>query len=217
MQQILPGVYAHSRVSSFQYFIVEDGKITLIDAGLPLFAGSLIRALSSLEGDAQLRLILITHADGDHYGAVKRLRLGHDFLVASSAIEAQAMAVGGMSRDLKPRNGWERFLFKTVLPTFTAAPVQVDTLLQPGDSLPILGGLQVLDSAGHTPGHLSFYSPEQRLLFAGDSIIQHKGIPSPAFGPNCWDENLAQAAFDRQMALKPLHVCGGHSYFDLSK
>ena len=217
MQQILPGVYAHSRVSSYQYFIVEDGEITLIDAGLPLFAGSLMRALTSLEGDSRLKMILITHADGDHYGAVKRLQLDHDCRVASSLIESQAMAVGGMSRDLKPRNGWERFLFKTVLPTFTAAPITADTILQPGDVLPILGGLQVLDSAGHTPGHLSFFQPERRLLFAGDLIIKRNGIPSPAFGPNCWDDKLAQAAFDRQMALKPLHICGGHSYFDLSK
>jgi glyoxylase-like metal-dependent hydrolase (beta-lactamase superfamily II) len=217
MRQILPGVYAHSRVSSFQYFIVEGRDITLIDAGLPLFAGALIRALVSLEGDAQLRSILITHADGDHYGAVKRLQHNHTIQVASSAPEAKAMAVGGMSRDLKPRNAWERFLFNTALPTFTAPPVMADTILQPGDILPMLGGMQVLDSAGHTPGHLSFYQPERRLLFAGDSIIKRKGIPSPAFGSNCWDEKLAQVAFDRQIALQPLHICGGHSYFNLSK
>ena len=216
MQQILPGVYAHSNLSIFQYFIVDSSQITLIDAGLPLFTSSLLKAFASLNGNTNLNLILITHADGDHYGAVHHLKAAHNFRTATSAPEAQAMASGSMSRELKPRNIFERLLFSTALPTFTARAVIVDTIIHPGDTLPILGGLQVLDSAGHTPGHLSFYQAERRLLFAGDSIIKRRGIPSPAFGPNCWDEKLARSAYDRQMSLEPLHICGGHSYFNLS-
>lgn len=216
MQQIVPGVYAHSSLSIYQYFIVADHEITLIDAGLSLFTNSLLKALGRLDGSSRLNWILITHADGDHYGAVERLKSVHDCKVAASTLEAQAMQAGGMSRDLKPRHPLERLLFTAGLGVFTAPAVKTDQVIYPGDTLPILGGLRVLDSKGHTPGHLSFYQPERRLLFAGDSIIKRNGIPSPAAGPNCWDEKLAQEAFDRQMALNPLHICGGHSYFDLS-
>jgi len=216
MRQILPGVYAHSNLSIYQYFIVADNEITLIDAGLPLFTDSLLLALSRLNGSAHLNFILITHADGDHYGAVERLKNVHGCTVATSTTEAQAMRLGEMSRDLKPRHYLEGLIFTAALHIFTAPAVTADRIIYPGETLPILGGLKVLDSKGHTPGHLSFYQPERRLLFAGDSIIKRNGIPSPAAGPNCWDEKLAQAAFDSQMALEPLHICGGHSYFDLS-
>jgi len=216
MQQILPGVYAHSNASIYQYLIVEGSEITLIDAGLPLFTGYLVRALGQLDRVARLKLILITHADGDHYGAVKRLKAAHRCDVAASAIESRAMREGRMSRGLKPRHLLERLIFSMGLRIFTAPAVSADRIISPGETLPIFGNLQVLDSKGHTPGHLSFFQPERRLLFAGDSIIRRNGIPSPATGPNCWDEKLAQAAFDSQMALKPMHICGGHSYFDLS-
>jgi len=216
MLQILPGVFAHSNLSTYQYFIVADNEITLIDAGLPLFTDSLLRALGRLKETARLNMILITHADGDHYGAVERLKVTQGCIVATSTLESQAMGQGGMSRQLKPRHLLERLIFTAGLRIFTARAVTTDRILYPGETLPILGGLMVLDSKGHTPGHLSFYQPELRLLFAGDSIIKRNGIPSPAAGPNCWDEKLAQAAFVSQMALKPLHICGGHSYFDLS-
>ncbi|MHB8933595.1 MAG: MBL fold metallo-hydrolase [Bellilinea sp.] len=56
---------------------------------------------------------------------------------------------------------------------------------EPDQILPILDGLHVLDTAGHTPGHLSFYQPERRVLFAGDSIVERNKVPSPVYGINC--------------------------------
>ena len=203
----------HSNASIFQYMIVENDRITLIDTGLPLFSRSLIRALSRIDHRATLSLILITHADGDHYGAAKRMAKIYQCPIAASATEAAAIASGTMSRELKPQKPLDLLLFKIFLPVFTASATPVDRYLEPGQTLPILDGLQVLDSAGHTPGHLSFYQPERRILFAGDSIIKRRNTPSPAYGPNCWNEQRAIDAFERQMALKPLHICGGHTYF----
>lgn len=215
MQQIIPGVFMHSSASIYQYLIVEKNQITLIDAGLPIFSRSLIRAITDIDHRAVLSQILITHADGDHYGAAKQLSETYHCPITASALEAAAISSGGMSRKLKPRNAFDRLLFSAALPLFTAAAVPVTQIIEPEQILPVLGGLQVLDSAGHTPGHLSFYQPERAILFVGDSIIKRHNVPSPAFGPNCWDELRAREAFERQMALKPRHICGGHSYFQM--
>lgn len=216
MQQIIPGVFMHSSASIFQYLIVENNQITLIDTGLPIFSRSLIRAIAdNIDHRAALNQILITHADGDHYGAAKQLSETYRCPIAASALEAAAISSGGMSRELKPRSAFDRFLFSVALPLFMAAAAPVTQIIEPDQVLPVLGGLQVLDSAGHTPGHLSFYQPERAILFAGDSIIKRHNVPSPAFGPNCWDEPRAREAFERQMALKPRHICGGHSYFQI--
>lgn len=205
-----------SRASIYQYALVENGTITLIDAGLPMFANSLLRDLTKSFPDLSVESILITHADGDHYGAARRVvkTLGGE--VSSSPVEAPAIRSGRMSRQLTPKSWLEQLLINTFLPVFDAPPVPVANTLEPGQVLPILGGLQVLDSAGHTPGHLSFYQSELRILFAGDSIVERNKVPSPAHGFNCWDESLAREAFERQMALNPVHLCCGHSYFNLS-
>ena len=38
------------------------------------------------------------------------------------------------------------------------------------------GGLRVLSTPGHTPGHLSFYAPAQGWLIAGDSLNATRGV-----------------------------------------
>lgn len=215
MQQIEPGVYMFSRASIYQYALVENGTITLIDAGLQMFGNSLVRDLTQSFPNLSVESIIITHADGDHYGAARRVLQTLGGKVSSSAVEAPAICSGRMSRQLAPKSWLEQLLISAFLPVFDAPAVPVDHTLEPGQVLPILGGLQVLDSAGHTPGHLSFYHPELRILFAGDSIVERNKIPSPAYGFNCWDESLARQAFERQMALNPVHLCCGHSYFNL--
>jgi len=85
MQQIIPGVFMHSNASIYQYLIVENGQITLIDTGLHIFSRSLIRTITNMDHQAALSLILITHADGDHYGSAKQLSETYRCPIAASA------------------------------------------------------------------------------------------------------------------------------------
>lgn len=215
MRQICPHVYAFSRGSIFQYVLVEDGRLTLIDTGLPIFGRLLLRDLKKFFPGYQMQSILITHADGDHYGAANLIKDAFHSRIAASAPEAQAMRSGTMSRELATRSAAVRLLIKIVYPLYDARPTPVEDILQPGSTLDILGGLHILDSAGHTPGHLSFYLPESRVLFAGDSIVERNRIPSPSYGMYCWSEPLAEKAYNLQMSLAPVHLCCGHSYFNL--
>jgi glyoxylase-like metal-dependent hydrolase (beta-lactamase superfamily II) len=187
----------------------------MVDAGLGFFHRNIRHALNVLGDSGRLTQLLITHADGDHYGCANLLKAQNGCNLSASQVEAKAMARGGMSRGLHYQPWIMQVLAAAILPIYKARPVAVDQLLSPGQVLPVFGGLRVLDSAGHTPGHLSFYLPEQKVLFAGDSIVERRGIPSPAFGGNCWDENQAKISFERQMALNPTHLCCGHSYFNL--
>jgi glyoxylase-like metal-dependent hydrolase (beta-lactamase superfamily II) len=41
-----------------------------------------------------------------------------------------------------------------------------------------VGPVRVIHTPGHSPGHLAFYWPERRVLFAGDAIATH-----PIFAP----------------------------------
>lgn len=58
---------------------------------------------------------------------------------------------------------------KEMLETFDYRPRQTACFLQDDETID-LGGLtvQVIPTPGHTPGHLSFFFPEEELLFLGD-------------------------------------------------
>ena len=79
-----------------------------------------------------------------------------------------------------------------------------------GQILDILGGLQVVDTAGHTPGHISFFAPAASILFVGDSMISDKKGLIPAVKDTLWDEARAKAAVRAQAALGASIVCSGH-------
>jgi glyoxylase-like metal-dependent hydrolase (beta-lactamase superfamily II) len=211
MSRIHPDVFPIETLASNCYLVRSQDGALLVDTGL---TGSLKAIRKSLAAAglelASLRMVLITHADGDHYGSLAALIAAAPNLVAcASQPEAAAMAEGRMSREMKTK-GIQKFLYNLIAPMFKSPPVKIDRILKPGDSFDWLGGLVTLDSRGHTPGHLSFYSKSTGILFAGDSVLVHGQELVPAHGANCWDEKLGREAFERQLALKPAAILGGH-------
>jgi len=70
--------------------------------------------------------------------------------------------------------------------------------------------LHVVETVGHTPGHISLYAPAFNLLFPGDSMVSDdKGLygSRPA---NTWDEAKANESVRKQAALGASIVCPGH-------
>ncbi len=47
----------------------------------------------------------------------------------------------------------------------------MDEILKDGQTLPVLGGLRVVETPGHTPGHISLFAPAVGMLFCGDSMV----------------------------------------------
>jgi len=212
--EIIPGVFVISSTIFYQYLIAESGDLTLIDTGLPNNAGNIANYLTQngFKID-QVKRILITHADGDHYGSVNAiLEMNPLIRVLTSQIEADAMRAGRSSRELKGK-GFTQLVHKVSAPLFAVKPTRVDEILQPGQILPFLNGLEVLDTKGHTPGHISFYSASTGMLFSGDSIAISGKELHPSKGGNTWDEELAKVSFEKEMALNPKYICGGHGFY----
>ena len=115
-----------------------------------------------------------------------------------------------MSRELRPNNKIEKCAIKLTAPLFSTNPAPVDIVISPGMQFNLLGGLDVIDSRGHTPEHISFFSVSSGILFSGDSIFLKHGRLIPSYGVNCWNETLSKASFERQMGLNPNWICGGH-------
>jgi glyoxylase-like metal-dependent hydrolase (beta-lactamase superfamily II) len=193
------------------YLIFEPAGLTLIDTGLPGNFNTVMKYIAGLgKQPRDLKRIVITHSDGDHVGALAALKAATAARVYANPIEAQAIAAAHPSRELK-MTGLPALLFNYIArPLFKAKPAQVDELINDGDVLPVLGGLRVVATIGHTPGHISLYAPAHRLLFAGDSMTSTKTGLRCSGGMNTWDEARAKEAVKIQAALGAEIVCVGH-------
>lgn len=212
MLEIVPGVYQLDNRLVNLYLIAEPEALTLIDTGVAGSGAKLaLRAIAQLNRrPEELCRILITHADPDHYGSANALRQATGARVCASAGEAAAMARGVMSREIRGSalaRGAFSVLSRLIMPT---EPTPVDEILVPGQVLPILGGLTVVSSPGHTPDHLSFYVPAFKLLFAGDSLDALGGKLRFADRSVNWDYARGLQSVRAQVALGLEIVAVGH-------
>ena len=143
-------------------------------------------------GAADVTDIVITHADGDHIGSLPALvaRTGATVWAGeheADVIEGKAPSRGGDTNR-------------------TAA---VDRRFVPGETLPLQGGIETVDTHGHTAGHVSLFLPRERILIAGDAINNVEGLGgSPA--QNTANAADARVAVSTLAALKPDSISFGH-------
>ena len=212
MNEISTNVYQiPTRFVNF-YLIAEPDSLTLVDTGVAEDGVQrFLRAIAHLgRRTSALTRILITHADPDHYGSADELRRLTGARVCASAPEAEAMARGTMSRPIRGNplmRGLFSLLVRLLMPT---RPTPVDEILIPGQTLPVLGGVRVIASPGHTPGHLSFYVPDLRLLFVGDSLQAPDGVAKPAPALVTWDAQRSRESICAQAKLGAEIVAPGH-------
>ena len=79
-------------------------------------------------------------------------------------------------------------LFHRLLKILASPPkIGVDHPLAGGEELPFHGGIVVIPTPGHSPGHVCYYLKTQRLLIAGDALRVEGGSligPSPMATPD---------------------------------
>jgi glyoxylase-like metal-dependent hydrolase (beta-lactamase superfamily II) len=174
MTSIAHGVH---QVSGYSRSFIIDGDegVTLIDTGLPKKDGAIIEVLSSIGRSVEdVRRIGITHAHIDHFGnaAVLKRRSGAPVF----APKRDAAAIRGEEKTPHPpildRVPFLKPLFG-LLPG--ADPVEVDALIAEGEQSGLPGDLKVIDTPGHTPGHVSFLLERAGgVLFVGDAAVATK-------------------------------------------
>jgi glyoxylase-like metal-dependent hydrolase (beta-lactamase superfamily II) len=212
--EIAPNVHMIPGRAVNCYLLVDQDGLTLIDTGLPLDKNKILNYIADLGRPLpDLKRIVVTHADGDHVGSLAALKARSGARVYASEIEAQAIAAGRPSRPLKPQ-GMQAVLFALLRPLMTrmlrAEPATVDEIVEEGRVLPILGGLRIVATPGHTPGHISLFAPAAGTLFCGDSLASDAGRLRGSRGMNTWDQAKANESVRLQAALGARIVCPGH-------
>lgn len=192
------------------YLIEEGNELNLVDTGTGSGLKKLERRLNDLRFDwSHLKRVLITHSDPDHVGSAAQIQKLSSAKLYAHPIEARALKEGKPSRP--PKGAAFKALSKLIAPLTRMTPASVDERLVGGETVSILGGLEVIQTPGHTEGQLAFFAPQHRILFAGDALIAtKKGLRFIQTNPFTWNPDAGQVSAKRLESLEPLEVYCGH-------
>jgi glyoxylase-like metal-dependent hydrolase (beta-lactamase superfamily II) len=158
----------------------DEETLFLVDAGfagqLPLFKEAIAQAG---HGIGNVDTILVTHHDRDHIGALPEFAdlLGYRLEVLAHETE-------------RPYVDGELRFDKKALPGKGDTPVppqdrpvsrRVTRSLKDGERLPEFGGIVVIHTPGHTPGHACYYLEKSQILVVGDAL---NAVDGELAGPN---------------------------------
>ncbi len=212
--EIIPGVHVLKNNFVNMVLISDAAGLTLIDAGIAKSGPKLVLQKIAALGlkPSVLKNILITHSDPDHVGGANELKRLTGAKIFASAHEGERMSLGKMGREPRGAIG---FVANSIMGLIAPMPPQAaDGVLKDGDVLPYLGGLHVLATPGHTPGHLAFFAPAQGVLFAGDSCnTMGKNSGSRiqfAGGPFTWDFAVGKKSLAVLASLSASTIVCGH-------
>ncbi len=196
------------------YVVELPSALVLIDAGSPGDAQKLLSRLKAFRGKP-LRLIYITHAHLDHYGAAASIQRATNAPVAIHAEDAGTMAKGETHLgQVRGRGRITAALMPIVRSLFPVEPVTADPVIQDGQDLGDFGlPGQVLHTPGHTPGSTSLIV-DGRLAFIGD-LISTSGKPhTQRLYAHNWSE--IEKSLERLKALDLEWLFPGHGRRPLS-
>jgi glyoxylase-like metal-dependent hydrolase (beta-lactamase superfamily II) len=202
--EVLPAVHAVPLRGARGYVVLEP-EITLIDTGLP---GSLARLERFLAAHGrslrELRRIICTHGHPDHAGAARELvaRASPEVEVLIHRADLGRLSITPIDAIRRPSRG---ALFAAITP-----PPERGRPIEDGDVLPVLGGLEVVHTPGHTPGSICLYAPAHRALFVGDSLERRFGRVSFASRLYSDDYTLARQSVKRMAVLDVEVIAFGH-------
>jgi len=165
--------------------IWDDNDLILVDCGNPNSLDLLQDALKwnglSLN---KLTKVIITHHDYDHYGSLAELKEKYPNIKVYSS-QAEVDYLNGLKRSLRLDQA------ETLFPTLqdnqreqaiafhkkieSITPVQVDGVLELDQDLPWCGGITIVSTPGHMPGHISVYHKPTKTMITGDAMVVEHG------------------------------------------
>ncbi len=165
--------------------IWDNSGATLVDVGYPGQFEDLMQAVTHAGVSAtQIRRVIITHQDWDHIGTLPDIIAARDGKIDILAHVDEKPYIEGTIPYIKMTP--ERIAARLQLipadmqakaaAMFANIPTaHITQTLVDGENLPFHGGIEVIHTPGHTPGHICLYLKSQRLLIAGDQLLVENG------------------------------------------
>lgn len=180
----------------FQEFVIhpillwDDEMAVLIDTGFP---GQIEDIQVEMEKVGvsfdKLKVVILTHQDIDHIGSLPELLQRGRSNIKVYAHELDKPYIEGDLPLLKEGNVENR-------PKGKVSDTMID-----GQELPYCGGILILHTPGHTPGHISLYLKQSKILVAGDSMYSVNGMLGGIHAPTTINIKEAQQSLKKYLNL----------------
>ena len=151
-------------------YLVDDGSVTLVDAGTPFRVTTLRRALAAAGyAPSDLDRVVLTHYDFDHVGGLAGL--GFDGPIFVGAPDA-----GFVAGTERPPLGNHKGLLQRLLDPLLDRPSGRIEPLEDGQQV---GAFTAVRTPGHTPGHTVYVHESLGICFLGDLARARQGRLTP--------------------------------------
>jgi glyoxylase-like metal-dependent hydrolase (beta-lactamase superfamily II) len=182
-------------------YLVED---VFVDAGTRQARNRILRQLRG----RPVRAHALTHVHPDHQGASHAVCTELHVPLWASEGDADAMEDGAVMLD-RFGTGATTFVQRKL---WMGPPHPVARRLREGDEV---AGFAVLETPGHTRGHVAYWREADRTLIAGDVFFNLNpltGRPSLGPPPDAFNDDSARnrESMRRLAALEPAVACFGH-------
>lgn len=206
---ILKSKSAKWPASSNTYILSSGNKSVIIDPGRGFSQRAKLIEKVLEEKNSHSSVVLLTHAHPDHMGAAK-------FLKAESFLAHEIEVKYARNPELLS----ESFNIPFIKNRYVRY-VKFDLLKYFGNLCPIYGvkalpfpeeinfgdySIQPILTPGHSPGHTSFYIPDESLIFSGDLLGEIMAWYSPASGGvEAYAESLKKLEKLKAETIMPSH------------
>src|SRR3954451_6411906 len=200
--QLAPGVFriptvGKDLVNSFA-LLEDDGSVTLVDTGLKRAPAKIVAALESMgKHPHDVTRIVLTHVHPDHAGGAAEMsrQTGAPLFVHGDDHDWATTGRISGAQDKSTRLG--RLMSRTgaaKIEPFTPGPALTD-----GEVLPVAGGLRVIHTPGHSPGHISLLHEPTRTLVTGDALFNWRFLRRTRISPAalCWNFTMTKSTAHR--------------------
>jgi glyoxylase-like metal-dependent hydrolase (beta-lactamase superfamily II) len=218
LRSVLSGVWQVDLPWTNAWILAKDGDVVLIDSGTRWDRAAVVRGLKkACPGGFRLRSVLLTHGHCDHAGNAAFLAERYGAKVYCGVEERPFLAT---RRTYIPPGiravSLSGLLFaagEVVFPVKRRAP---EVAVRQGDLVDTpLGPLSVIETPGHTPGHVSYFHGGEGWLFSGDALINvipwirktGLSLPIKVFS---WDVRLGAESAWKIAGLNPSAMYPGH-------
>lgn len=203
-----------------------DSSWTLIDCGLPHSESSILHWAEKNFGTAP-NAILLTHGHFDHASAASELAGHWNVPIYAHSLETPYLT--GQREYDAPNFAAGGGLMSLMSPLLPRGPLNLGNRLRQLSqsvggtiSLEEMPGWKILHTPGHTPGHVSLFRQEDRMLLPGDAFCTTKPESffeaaiaqkpelhgPPAYFTSDWD--LARQSVQNLAKLEPQTIAPGH-------
>ncbi len=169
----------------YPVILKDDREVILVDCGYPNFLPRIKEAAMGKNIDLNnITKVIVTHHDYDHMGSLADFKNTYPN-IQIMASEKEAAYIMGKKKSLRLQQAEDIYDSlpdslkegaKQIQKLFSSVnPADVDVILENHEIFPWCGGVEIVPTPGHMPGHISLYVKEFKTLIAGDALVIENG------------------------------------------